>query len=227
MRQKHGFPFVIAVLANTRAQIFEALRTRTERDTDTELEAALDQIAIITRLRLGRLLGIDRIVVSHGYPPPSPAAPSCRQASRSAAWRPAAAARAERAGGLTTAPVSQINLSPRLTMHAIDTHNGTPGAGMKVQLSMLDGTRLPRAASLRDQPRRTHRRAAADRPELPGRPLRTAAAGRRLFRGARHDAAQAELPAQVPVRFLIANPAERIHLAILFTPWGYSYYRGS
>ena len=54
---KHGFPFVIAVLANTRAQIFEALRTRIDRDTDTELESALDQIAIITRLRLGRLLG--------------------------------------------------------------------------------------------------------------------------------------------------------------------------
>ena len=53
---KHGFPFVIAVLANTRAQIFDALRARTERDTDTEIEAALDQIAIITRLRLGRLL---------------------------------------------------------------------------------------------------------------------------------------------------------------------------
>ncbi|MDM0105974.1 2-oxo-4-hydroxy-4-carboxy-5-ureidoimidazoline decarboxylase [Variovorax sp. J22R24] len=53
---KHGFPFVIAVLANTRAQIFEALRARTARDTDTELEAALEQIAIITRLRLGRLL---------------------------------------------------------------------------------------------------------------------------------------------------------------------------
>src|SRR6478735_12832171 len=44
--------------------------------------------------------------------------------------------------GLTTAPVSQINLSPRLTMHAIDTHNGSPGAGMKVQLSMHDGTDL-------------------------------------------------------------------------------------
>lgn len=53
---KHGFPFIIAVLANTRTQIFEALRTRTECDTDTEIEAALDQIAIITRLRLGRLL---------------------------------------------------------------------------------------------------------------------------------------------------------------------------
>lgn len=54
---KHGFPFIIAVLKNTRSQIFEALRTRCERDTDAELEAALEQISIITRLRLGRLLG--------------------------------------------------------------------------------------------------------------------------------------------------------------------------
>jgi 2-oxo-4-hydroxy-4-carboxy-5-ureidoimidazoline decarboxylase len=53
---KHGFPFIIAVLANTRSQIFEALRTRCERDTEAELEAALEQISIITRLRLGRLL---------------------------------------------------------------------------------------------------------------------------------------------------------------------------
>jgi len=44
--------------------------------------------------------------------------------------------------GLTTAPVSQSNLSPRLTMHAIDTHNGSPGAGMKVQLSKYDGDDL-------------------------------------------------------------------------------------
>jgi 2-oxo-4-hydroxy-4-carboxy-5-ureidoimidazoline decarboxylase len=52
----HGFPFVIAVLANTKTQIFEALRRRIASDTDTELTAALDQIATITRLRLGRLL---------------------------------------------------------------------------------------------------------------------------------------------------------------------------
>lgn len=54
--KKHGFPFIIAVLKNTRSQIFEALRTRIERDTETELDAAIEQISIITRLRLGRLL---------------------------------------------------------------------------------------------------------------------------------------------------------------------------
>src|SRR4026208_1372944 len=42
-------------------------------------------------------------------------------------------------GGLTTAPTSQSGLSPRLTMHAIDTFHGTPGAGMRCDLSVLDG----------------------------------------------------------------------------------------
>ena len=31
----------------------------------------------------------------------------------------------------------------------------------------------------------------------------------------------------VPLRFVVRNPQERIHLAILFTLWSYSYYRGS
>ncbi|MDM0110641.1 2-oxo-4-hydroxy-4-carboxy-5-ureidoimidazoline decarboxylase [Variovorax sp. J22R133] len=54
---KHGFPFIIAVLANTKSQIFQALHTRLDNETEDELVAAIDQIAIITRLRLGRLLG--------------------------------------------------------------------------------------------------------------------------------------------------------------------------
>src|ERR687883_259422 len=42
-------------------------------------------------------------------------------------------------GTLTSAPVSQSGLSPRLTMHAIDTFHGTPGAGMRCDLSVLEG----------------------------------------------------------------------------------------
>lgn len=52
---RHGFPFVIAVLASTRAQIFAALRQRMGNDTEHERATALGQIAIITRLRLQRL----------------------------------------------------------------------------------------------------------------------------------------------------------------------------
>ena len=53
--QRHGFPFIIAVLGHTKAQIFEALRTRAGHDTPRELDEALQQIAQITRRRLHAL----------------------------------------------------------------------------------------------------------------------------------------------------------------------------
>jgi len=31
----------------------------------------------------------------------------------------------------------------------------------------------------------------------------------------------------VPIRFSIDDPSQRYHIAILLTPWSYSYYRGS
>jgi len=53
--QRHGFPFIISVLGHTRAGIFDALRMRIHRDTDTEREEALRQIGLITRRRLAAL----------------------------------------------------------------------------------------------------------------------------------------------------------------------------
>ena len=56
-RERHGFPFIIAVRRHTKAQIFSLLRQRCAADTATELHEALRQIAIITRLRLDSKLG--------------------------------------------------------------------------------------------------------------------------------------------------------------------------
>jgi 2-oxo-4-hydroxy-4-carboxy-5-ureidoimidazoline decarboxylase len=56
--ERHGFPFIIAVLGHTKAQIFEALRRRAGNDTAQETEAALEQIAAITRRRLDNLFGV-------------------------------------------------------------------------------------------------------------------------------------------------------------------------
>ena len=53
--QRHGFPFIIAVLGHTKAQIFEALRTRAGHETPREIHEALHQIAQITRRRLHAL----------------------------------------------------------------------------------------------------------------------------------------------------------------------------
>ncbi len=55
-RERHGFPFIIAVRRNTKQQIFEALRTRAAASTETERRAALDQIGFITRGRIDALL---------------------------------------------------------------------------------------------------------------------------------------------------------------------------
>lgn len=129
--------------------------------------------------------------------------------------------------GLTTAPVSQSALSPRLTMHAIDTHNGSPGAGMKVQLWMHDGSdyRVLRKFE-------TNRGGRTDDPLLVDQSYKPGRYELLLQLDDYFAARGTTLPkpnflSQVPVRFQIVDPAERIHLAILFTPWGYSYYRGS
>ena len=53
--QRHGFPFIIAVLGHTKPQIFEALRTRGGAETKREIHEALGQIAQITRRRLHAL----------------------------------------------------------------------------------------------------------------------------------------------------------------------------
>lgn len=55
-RERHGFPFIIAVRRNTKQQIFEALRTRAAASTEAEQRAALDQIGFITRGRIDALV---------------------------------------------------------------------------------------------------------------------------------------------------------------------------
>ena len=55
-RERHGFPFIIAVRANTKQQIFEAMRARIAQATGIERDAALEQIGLITRGRIDALV---------------------------------------------------------------------------------------------------------------------------------------------------------------------------
>ena len=55
-RERHGLPFIIAVRANTKQQIFEAIRARTAQATEIERRAALEQIGLITRGRIDALV---------------------------------------------------------------------------------------------------------------------------------------------------------------------------
>ena len=56
-RRRHGFPFIIAARRHTKEQIFSEMRRRVATsDSESELGAALEQIAHITKLRLGALV---------------------------------------------------------------------------------------------------------------------------------------------------------------------------
>jgi 2-oxo-4-hydroxy-4-carboxy-5-ureidoimidazoline decarboxylase len=51
-RKKFGFPFIICVRRHTRDSILARFERRSGHDADTEFAAALDEIGLITRLRL-------------------------------------------------------------------------------------------------------------------------------------------------------------------------------
>jgi 2-oxo-4-hydroxy-4-carboxy-5-ureidoimidazoline decarboxylase len=54
-REKHGFPFIICVKLNNRASILAAMRARLEQDSEVELDEAMTQVGLISRLRLAEL----------------------------------------------------------------------------------------------------------------------------------------------------------------------------
>jgi 2-oxo-4-hydroxy-4-carboxy-5-ureidoimidazoline decarboxylase len=56
---KHGFPFIVCVRHYTKAGIFHEMARRSAHDTPREMVEALDQVAAITRLRLGALFPAD------------------------------------------------------------------------------------------------------------------------------------------------------------------------
>jgi len=139
----------------------------------------------------------------------------------------AADAPASAPAGLSTAPTSMSALSPRLTMHAIDIFHGSPGAAMPVEFSMMDGGAYKPLKSFE-----TNKGGRTDEPLLVGESYRAGRYEVLLHVAEYFERLGEKLPnpsflSKVPLRFVIRNPAERIHLAILFTPWSYSYYRGS
>ena len=139
----------------------------------------------------------------------------------------AADAPASAPGGLTVAPTSMSGVSPRLTVHAIDSFHGVTGAGLKMDLSRHEGDKWVPLKSVLALPG-----------GRPADPLLLDAA----YRPGRYEvllhlddyfaSMGAKLPqpsflSKVPLRFVIADASQRVHLAALFSPWGYSYYRGS
>lgn len=116
----------------------------------------------------------------------------------------------------------------RLTTHVLDTANGRPAAGVRVELRALDGSGDAQTLASTT----TNADGRTDQPLLAGEGLK---AGRYelLFHVGAYFAAAGAMQDDppfletVPLRFGIADPDGHYHVPLLVSPWSYATYRGS
>lgn len=108
----------------------------------------------------------------------------------------------------------------RITTHVLDTASGRPGAGMKIEVSVLEGQGWKHLKTVTaNQDGRT------DEPLLEGDKLRPGTY-QLLFHVGEYFKQKNFLDV-VPVRFGIADASAQYHVPLLCSPWGYTTYRGS
>ncbi len=108
----------------------------------------------------------------------------------------------------------------RLTTHVLDTANGRPGAGIALDLSMLQGGEWKLVKSVR-----TNSDGRTEAPLLEGESFRPGAY-ELVFHVGSYFKSQGFLDL-VPVRFVIIDAGAHYHVPLLCSPWGYTTYRGS
>ena len=112
-------------------------------------------------------------------------------------------------------------------MHAIDVYTGLAASGIKVEVSRLEGGVYRLLQTFE-----ANKGGRSEKPLFEGADF-TRGSYEILLHVEEHYAKRgAQLPrpaflTDVPIRFSIDDPAQRYHIAILLTPWSYSYYRGS
>ena len=115
----------------------------------------------------------------------------------------------------------------RLTTHVLDTAGGRPAAGMRVELSVFEGSGWRRLKTVA-----TNADGRTDGPLLVGAAL---AKGQyqlvfdvaAYYRGIGTELADPPFLGRVPLSFGVAEPDAHYHVPLLCTPWSYSTYRGS
>lgn len=115
----------------------------------------------------------------------------------------------------------------RLSTHILDTANGRPAAGVRIELFRLAGERRERLLEAR-----TNQDGRTDAPLLAGEAFAAGAYELVFHIGAYFGAAgtpTADPPFldEVPVRFSMAEPDGHYHVPLLVSPWSYATYRGS
>lgn len=118
----------------------------------------------------------------------------------------------------------------RLTTHVLDTSQGKPGAGIRVELYILNEGKDGARRLLRDI--QTNHDGRADKPLLEGGEF-SAGEYELVFHAGDYFAAQGvDLPKprfvdRVVLRFGIADASQHYHVPLLVSPWSFSTYRGS
>ena len=115
----------------------------------------------------------------------------------------------------------------KLTTHILDTANGCPAAGVRVELYLQDGDSGKYIArEITNQDGRT------DSPLLTEETMAIGIYELRFWIGDYFASKETSLPQLpfldwVPIRFGIANATAHYHVHLLVSPWSYSTYRGS
>ena len=105
-----------------------------------------------------------------------------------------------------------------LTTHVLDTRNGRPAAGMKIELWSLEPRQLLQSVT-------TNADGRTEQPLLS--PNESRAGNFELIFFVGDYFCERVFLDQVPVRFTIADGAAKYHVPLLVSPWAYSTYRGS
>jgi 5-hydroxyisourate hydrolase len=119
-----------------------------------------------------------------------------------------------------------MNRMGRLSTHVLDTANGKPAAGVRIELSILDGDRWQKLKAVE-----TNAEGRTDEPLLAGDQLKPGRyellfhIGEYFGKGETH-AAEPFLDS-IPIRFGVADAGAHYHIPLLCTPWSYATYRGS
>ncbi|MBT2289739.1 hydroxyisourate hydrolase [Paenibacillus albidus] len=118
-------------------------------------------------------------------------------------------------------------MSGRLTTHVLDLSQGTPAAGVAVQLR-----RLKEGAAELLCEAVTNRDGRLDTPLLEGAEMEAGSYELLFMAGDYFRKRATGEPVScffehIPIRFNIGSPAEHYHVPLLMAPGGYSTYRGS
>jgi 5-hydroxyisourate hydrolase len=118
-------------------------------------------------------------------------------------------------------------MSGKLSTHVLDTANGCPAEGIKIELWSLVGNERQLIATTKTNPD-----GRTDSPLLFADKMKAGEYELVFFVGDYFSAKKLMLPKplfldKVPVRFAIADAGANYHVPLLVSPWSYSIYRGS